>query len=408
MYIAPSVPPHRVFQFAWGLGLLSIAASVAAAPPTEVDAPAKDGTEVGVIPIVGGDTDHGFGIGAIGSIADFGGDSVPYRWHLEFAAFAAVKGSITSLSQADAFVKLIIPELLDGRLRLEVRPSFTRATGLRFFGFGNAIDIPNNPDSDRDYYTRTYPQLQVLTGWRLHKTSAWSAIAAAQYLLNKLSFASTSTIATELVPADSSLGELHSLVRFETGLRYDSRDNELAPNRGMYHALSVRASPHLGSAFPYGYEQIDLQLRFYQTLSPRNVLALRAVGDAMLGSPPFYEEGRYDDNSAIGGSIAVRGVPAYTFYGKLKLFGNVELRTHVRQFTAWNKRYRFGVASFFDAGRLWADERNSTDGHGLGLHYGIGGGLRLQQGRAFLVRADIAWSPDARPIGGYLLANHIF
>jgi hypothetical protein len=32
----------------------------------------------------------------------------------------------------------------------------------------------------------------------------------------------------------------------------------------------------------------------------------------------------------------------------------------------------------------------------------------LQQGRAFLVRADLAWSPDAQPIAGYVLADHIF
>ena len=381
------------------------------APAVEVVEPDRDGTEVGLLPLAGGDTDHGFGLGVIGSIASFDGKTAPYLWHLEFAAFAAVKGSITSLSQADAFVNLIVPQLLDGRLRLEVRPSFTRATGLRYYGRGNAITIPTDMVSERDNYTRTYPQLQVLTRWRRHRTSSWSAIAAGQYLLNKVSFADTSTVATEIRPGDPRIDHIHSVLRLETGIRYDSRDSELAPSRGMYHSLGVRASPHLGDAFPYGYQQADLQLRFYQALSARNVLAVRAVGDLMLGSPPFYELGRYEDNSAIGGSIAVRGVPGYTFYGKVKVFGNLELRTHVTKFKLWSKRYRFGVASFFDAGRLWSavtDSSTGRDGSGLGLHYGLGGGLRLQQGRAFLLRADVAWSPDARPIAGYVLANHIF
>ena len=100
----------------------------AAPAADEVD---KDGTEIGVLPVVGGDTDHGFGAGAIGSIANFEGTSYPYRWRLEFAAFLAVKGSVTNISHADAFVKLVIPQLLGGRLRLEVRPSFTRESGLR-------------------------------------------------------------------------------------------------------------------------------------------------------------------------------------------------------------------------------------------------------------------------------------
>jgi hypothetical protein len=47
------------------------------------------------------------------------------------------------------------------------------------------------------------------------------------------------------------------------------------------------------------------------------------------------------------------------------------------------------------------------DGTGVGLKYGLGLGLRLQKG-TFLVRGDLAWSPDARPLGGYLLAGQIF
>jgi hypothetical protein len=48
------------------------------------------------------------------------------------------------------------------------------------------------------------------------------------------------------------------------------------------------------------------------------------------------------------------------------------------------------------------------DGTGLGLKYGVGTGLRFQEGRTFVVRADLAWSPDARPIGGYFAAGQIF
>ena len=65
---------------------------------------------------------------------------------------------------------------------------------------------------------------------------------------------------------------------------------------------------------------------------------------------------------------------------------------------------------FFDVGRLWSDlqSRPQLDGHGLELKLGLGGGLRLQQGVAFVVRADLAWSPDARPIGAYLTACQTF
>ncbi len=60
---------------------------------------------------------------------------------------------------------------------------------------------------------------------------------------------------------------------------------------------------------------------------------------------------------------------------------------------------------------MWSEidvAKPGLDGTGLGMHYGIGGGIRLQQGKTFVVRADVAWSPDARPVGAYLIANQVF
>jgi hypothetical protein len=69
-----------------------------------------------------------------------------------------------------------------------------------------------------------------------------------------------------------------------------------------------------------------------------------------------------------------------------------------------------GGVLFIDVGRLWSDwtPDPAFDGEGLGLKFGLGGGLRLQQGTAFVVRGDVAWSPDARPIGAYVTAGQIF
>ena len=66
-----------------------------------------------------------------------------------------------------------------------------------------------------------------------------------------------------------------------------------------------------------------------------------------------------------------------------------------------------GIKSFVD---WYADEARhpELDGTGLGLKYGVGGGLRVASGQTFVLRVDVAWSPDANPISGYLLAGHIF
>jgi outer membrane protein assembly factor BamA len=364
--------------------------------------PEQTGTETGLVPLVGGDTDIGFGAGAIGSIASFDGVHAPYRWQLQFATFVAAKADITSPSYEDVYLNLIIPQLLGGRLRLEVRPSFTNETALPFYGTGNTVRVPSNTVPARDFYTRLHPQLTVMTRWQLGE--GWSAIGGLEYMFNQTTLPPGSTAAMEVPAIDPNAKDPQSIIRAKTGLVYDTRDNELAPNRGMLHSFEIRVSPRFGDAVPYSYDQLDLTLRWYTHISDRNVLAMRLVGDALVGNVPFYELSRYEDTSAIGGGSAVRGVPAYTFYGNVKLFGNVELRTDWTSFHAFDRNFKLGVASFVDAGRLWAD--SATDGNLV--HWGVGGGLRLQQGRAFLVRADVAWSPDARPVAGYLLADHIF
>jgi hypothetical protein len=52
-------------------------------------------------------------------------------------------------------------------------------------------------------------------------------------------------------------------------------------------------------------------------------------------------------------------------------------------------------AGFFDAGRLWADfhPHPELDGTAFGLKYGTGGGIRLQQGKTFVVRLDVLPHP---------------
>jgi len=164
--------------------------------------------------------------------------------------------------------------------------------------------------------------------------------------------------------------------------------------------------------FPYEYEQATVTARFYVPLiEKRMTLAIRGVYDQLFGDVPFYELSRYEDTSAIGGGMAIRGVPSYRYYGRIKAFGNIELRTAVTRFDFWDRKFKLGIATFVDAGRMWTGEPNpdpALEGSGLGLHYGVGTGLRLQQGKAFVVRADVAWSPDARPIGGYVMADEIF
>jgi outer membrane protein assembly factor BamA len=203
----------------------------------------------------------------------------------------------------------------------------------------------------------------------------------------------------------------HLVNFFEYAVLYDTRDNETSPATGTYDQVKVRVSPGGTDGFPYRYGQVNVTARFYATPVPRWLsVAFRIVGDGQFGDPPFYELARFEDTSALGGGKGVRGIPAQRYYGKVKLFGNLETRSRLADFKLFKNDVALGGAVFFDAGRLWSGWGSSEalDGSGVGLKYGVGLGLRLQQGKAFVVRGDLAWSPDARPIAGYFTAGHIF
>ncbi|HMG24356.1 MAG TPA: BamA/TamA family outer membrane protein [Kofleriaceae bacterium] len=366
--------------------------------------------ETGVLPLIGGDTDIGVGVGAIGSVAMFDRTHRPYRWQIQFSAFIAAKDDLMSPTFEDVYALAIFPQLLDGHLRLELRPSFTRDTTLPYYGVGNRAPAPAQPVPQRDFYQRIHPAMAVLSRWSL--LPDWSVLLGAQYIYNQTTFESASTAAMDVATIDPGAARAHSLLKLETGVVYDTRDTEISTSDGQYHQVTLRVSPRMGDPLPYQYEQVDAMARFYVTLIPkRMVLAVRGVFDMQIGDVPFYELARYEDTSAIGGGNAIRGVPAYRYYGKVKAFGNVELRTAVTGFSMFGRSFKLGVASFFDAGRMWSgmdNPRSGMDGTGLGLHYGVGGGLRLRQGQAFVVRADVAWSPDARPVGAYVMADEMF
>ena len=401
-----------------------VALAALAARPALADAPAAAPkpearrVELGLIPLVGGDTDVGVGFGVLSTIAGVAPGVKPYRWALESAGFISFKRSNGSfiLPYQDYSVQWTAPRLWNQRLRLEVRPSFTKETTQRFYGLGNQSLAPATDVLARDDYGRVHPtlwaRLQVRVWDHLHVgfgsgfTRNWLTIGPASTLGEQMAFGTPEVRQILDGPARHSVGLLEGIVM------WDSRDSETVPESGQVHEIRARLSPRIAAAdMPYAYQQVDLSSRIYYTMVPsRLVLAVRAVADMQFDHPPFYELARYDDTFALGGLNGVRGVPGQRYYGKIKIFGNFEVRSQIVGFTLWKKQMTLGAAVFYDAGRAWTDwaSHPELDGTGWGIKYGVGGGLRLQQGKTFVVRADLAWSPDARPVGGYVGAGQTF
>lgn len=373
-----------------------------------------------MVPVLGGTSDVGFGGGVLGAIAREHPGEKPYRWRL-MGGFITMfqpgrQGSGGHLTYQDYFLQLCMPRITDG-VRLEARVSYTRQAPVHYYGVGNASPLlPQGRFAPGYYdYTRVHPTLWVKA--RFHLGGPFFVRVGNSYTENWVHIEPSSKLAQDMLSPNP---EVRALVKqprsaavdfFEYAFLVDTRDNEIEPTSGWYDKLQLRLSPGGTWHFPNRYAQADLTLRAYTTPVPHHLtLAMRVVGDLLFGDPPLYELSRFDDTAAIGGSKGVRGVPAGRYAGKIKLFGNFEARVPLLDFNMIGKQFRFGVAGFVDAGRVWADytPHPELDGTSLGLKYGIGGGLRLQQGHAFVVRMDAAWSPDARPMGFYLTAGEAF
>jgi len=387
--------------------------------------------EPGVVPLLGGSSDNGFGGGVLFSLARFQTGYHPYRFRLEANAFLTVDrvAGETDFPYQDYFVKGIFPDLLGRGVRLTLRAAHSYSANLKYSGIGNAsgfdrfwerIDRAEDPELWREArrfysYDRIRPTLSAEL--RFDLSHPWYLLAGASF-----THSTTRVRPFSSLNRDLSIGspEVKSMLRgfeehgdflFLYALQYDSRDDETDPLHGAFHKLGLRLSPGGTEALPYRWAGGTLIVRWFIPAHRRLTFGTRAVFDMILGDPPFYELARFDTGQyALGGQEGVRGVPGQRYSGKIKAFGNLEARVRLFTFRPMTQPLELGAVAFFDAGRLWTDLHGhpELDGTGLGLKYGTGGGLRLRQGRAFVVRFDVAWSPDAFPVSLYFGAGHAF
>lgn len=391
----------------------------------------KRKTDVTVIPYGGADTDVGIGVGVIGSVARLSPEYEPYLWRVESVSIVTFKTKPElQFPYIDTYLLLSLPHAVRKRLGLEFRFSYTRELALKYYGLGNASEVPENLELDdpRFEYEREHPTFRLRSESRFF--GAALLIVGFAYTHNWITIPPNTLLAEDIANGTPAVkralqptGE-HGVAEFTYGLGWDSRDNRVSATSGHYHTATVSLAPGGVPAVPQSWARLDGTLRFYVPLVRRRLtLAVRGVGDLLLGDPPFYELPRSDESNAIGGAKGVRGVPAQRYYGKVKVFSNLELRARLFEFTLFGQGNALGMVAFADSGRLWSDLPGNSEldgkqlsefdvdpGHedGLGLKYGVGGGLRLYGGKSFVVRADVAWSPDARPVGAYLGAGEAF
>jgi outer membrane protein assembly factor BamA len=402
------------------LAVSLFAARPAHAEPANESKPTKRDTEITVVPFIGGNSDVGLGGGYIASVAGVAPAHEPYVYRVESAGTMTFQreGDGVRVPYVDNYLLLTLPHVVKDRVRLEARISYTREATLKYYGLGNASTVEGGRDPNSAYFehVRVHPTFVFNGEWRREEVRFnWGFT----YIHNTFEIPEDSRLAEDMRSGSEHVrrllgaAETHGSLKLSAGAGLDTRDDEVSPQKGSFHTIRTDLSPgSLGERATIGrWGRVNAAVRFYETLIDRRlVFAFRLLGDFLFGDAPFYELPRFDETFAIGGAKGVRGVPAQRYYGKIKTFTNVELRSELFDFELFGDRRRVGLTGFGDFGRSWSDYESDPelDGEGLGLKYGLGGGLRVASGKAFVLRLDVAWSPDADPVSGYLISGHHF
>ncbi len=176
------------------------------------------------------------------------------------------------------------------------------------------------------------------------------------------------------------------------GLIFDTRNDEVAPERGVLIQAIVGAAD-ADVAGDVTYTRTTVSASGFITATPRLQFAARVVGQHMSGTPPFgtyyHIDGGNQFYNTLGGSSSHRALINNRFLGRDQLFTNLEVRYTI---FAIPTLYRISVLGFFDAGRVFQTEefRLTTDD----FKVGGGSGLFVQVGRAGLVGVTLGVGPD--------------
>jgi hypothetical protein len=405
-----------------------------AGPPAQLDADLRARRyELAGFPIVGGNSDIGFQVGAAATWTRFYDVSRPYFWNMDVLLSASLKDDANGfrMVQQSHVVRLDLPDLWDHRLRVDTRASFQRTINAAYFGLGNAssIALPEGEANTGRTFQYTAEEGRLRTIARLHTDTLFDFALALNLRYESPSAYANSRLSQDLAATDPSHapgtavpllpgGDSMLLGGIAAGFVVDTRDSEFITRRGFYYQVGIGGTA--GSADQTGYGELAAVLAHYAPLFGPISFASRFVASLQVGRVPFYDlqqGGVFESQYLLGGEYGVRGVPQGRYAGRAKLVSNDEIRaTPFPHFHFLGQRLLIGMTAFFDVGRVWSDYTviSQADGNSLGLKYGIGGGVFLQWGEAAIFRVDAAYSPDAVsenpdfPIGLYVSDGLMF
>ncbi len=144
----------------------------------------------------------------------------------------------------------------------------------------------------------------------------------------------------------------------------DTRDNKVLPAKGVVWQNGLRYLSGLNNT-SNNVTLVNSEFTFFISLVPKRMVLANRIGAGHTFNKFEFYQAQY-----LGSDDDLRGYRKYRFAGRSKLFNNAELRIRVANFKTYLFPAAFGLLGFFDTGRIWADNDNSSkwlSGYGAGF-----------------------------------------
>lgn len=341
------------------LALISLDASGADGDDSAI----KDGWSINPVPAAAYDSDFGFMAGGFLDINYYGGLYPNYKHRLCLEALTYSKHASFYMFQYDT--RYLIPGI-----RTQAKLFYDNNPLYWFYGFNGAVHdydphLNVNQQEGIAYYSydRKYINGRLEFEGPFSTHLEWSAkLSYWHYWIRELNWTGYDTSNT-LFHRYKQLGLIEDpeadggdVMEFQTGLKYDTRNIESMPSRGIYADVNVAFAPDL---FSTGYDYLKLSARLRQYISlgtERLVFAYNlAYQGTLAGNQAFYSQSyimHFKPSDGLGGATTLRGVLYNRDMGDDYIWGNFELRARFLEANLLNRRV-FGVFTpFFDAGAI--------------------------------------------------------
>lgn len=369
----------------------------------------------GGVPALNYNADDGFGYGVLFDLFNYSkGGYSPYYFRINPILFFTTGG------KQDHTLFFDSPYLLGQGWRFNIRLRYKDENYYPYYGLGNdakyeADWIATDEDGNsldtlhgKHYYTMQNNQLILIAnfqkGLKIRPDgkpliSALFGVGGIKVRVAKNKNAGLPTkfeedINSGLLKDRDTRDALNSY--YKLGLIYDSRDNEPAPNCGIWTDLLVEWYTRLIGSDNEFWRLTFTDRRYWQ-LQPRLVYANRMMVEKIFGNAPFtmlYPFGSsFRADEGLGGYRTLRGVLKNRYIGTAKFLVNMELRYRLVDFKLGKNDFYLAANGFFDWGRVW--HREDLKGGLSNLHFGKGAGLHLAWNENFIVYAEMGFSKEA-------------